>query len=513
MISRTIIRAFRLFEKRYIRSHLVPFAAGCILSGVTVSILAKKRDALKCFDEKQAVDVNHEDQIVDDVKDHLPPTVPYIIIGNGTAAYYTAVSIMSTDHKAKVILNRNAFFLKYLKESLESLEGLDQKYSFPYFEQAVPFSSLLSDDQGHVSYFVNTTVTEIDSDEKKITLDGGEIMHYSKLIIANEMKEIPHPILKSDLSDKILKISNVDDYSALVLALKNQPKVVTILGSNAHAFSLGVSISKLIPGSHVYVINEGPSILDLLPPHLKDKMVEYFAKKNLFIKPGKVENASTVDGKLILGIDDSKIECDLVALFNSKIVDDRYVGGKDCKGIKCLQSTTLGRAGYFVDVDQLGIETDILTAGDNSCYKTEVPLAFEPAGFEYSYTTASVAGKNACGSIEKYTYLPFKICNITDRLRYQLVGDCSPSLETVSVWKTGPKDIVTRPGIVLYHQDGLVVGMMLWNINNKLDLADEVISSKTKIEDSVEVAKWFLPRSDLNVEEVSKIIPVDDPKY
>lgn len=92
-------------------------------------------------------------------------------------------------------------------------------------------------------------------------------------------------------------------------------------------------------------------------------------------------------------------------------------------------------------------------------------------------------------------------------LGYEAIGIVDSSLPTVGVFaKTGDPETGTlygdkhqhdspnndfNKGILFYLRDKSVVGIVLWNIFNRMSLARQVLKDETKYDDLNEVAKLF----------------------
>ena len=71
-------------------------------------------------------------------------------------------------------------------------------------------------------------------------------------------------------------------------------------------------------------------------------------------------------------------------------------------------------------------------------------------------------------------------------------GRIDSSLETVGVYaKTNQNDDYVK-GVVFYKDDqDVVVGVLMWNVFNKMATARRIVNERRKYEDLMEVAKLF----------------------
>ncbi|KAF0991225.1 hypothetical protein HZS_4630, partial [Henneguya salminicola] len=409
------------------------------------------------------------------------PLIPYVVIGNGTAAYYATLSIRKSDPNARVLLiskdkylpysfetrNKNAFFSTELVASKDlSDEDVDLKYSFPLKEQAVLFDNLLEGEGPKISYLINTDIIVIDSDSKKLVLDDNEILKYNKLIIATEMKSIKHEVLQNEqFSDNVIVINN-SFYCSIVLAKNN-----------------GLDVYHIVEGI-VILYHKGTPFYNFLPKYLVEAFVELFKKskkyfcirENINLMNNKIISAENRGDKLILNLNENQpIETDIAIIFNEKMIDDEFILDRKCRGSKCPEKHPYLSKGYYVDSNLRVKEGDIFIAGDNSILQTVSESYPNLFGFDYSYFTGKLAGQNSTGLDTKYEYLPFKIYNISETTKFQTIGLVSSDLESISVWKKPEKDqLGLSNGIVYFHKNNIIMGIVLWNIQGKLDLCEEV---------------------------------------
>ena len=79
------------------------------------------------------------------------------------------------------------------------------------------------------------------------------------------------------------------------------------------------------------------------------------------------------------------------------------------------------------------------------------------------------AGRNLAGADEPYAHTPYYYSAVFGT-RYEAVGTLDSSLETVEDWAEP-----FERGVVYYLDDGEVVGVLLWNIEDQTDAARTVI--------------------------------------
>ena len=158
----------------------------------------------------------------------IPEHVPYILIGGGTASYYAALTIRAYDPDSKVLMITDENEAPYNRPPLSkelwlygtenadnTLEyvGVTGKKRDIHFESDGFYlnpGALKEFEHGGVSLLRNTFVTEIDPENKEVTLSSGKKIKYDKLLIATGGKpKIPHPFYSPHLRNKVMTYHNV----------------------------------------------------------------------------------------------------------------------------------------------------------------------------------------------------------------------------------------------------------------------------------------------------------------
>ncbi len=84
---------------------------------------------------------------------------------------------------------------------------------------------------------------------------------------------------------------------------------------------------------------------------------------------------------------------------------------------------------------------------------------------------------------------------VAPEFAFESVGLIDSQLKTIGVFSDGknltPKIENTNRGVVFYMKSDRVVGILLWNISNKINVARQVIAEGKKVYDINEVLKRF----------------------
>jgi|WetSurMetagenome_2_1015567.scaffolds.fasta_scaffold03038_6 3-phenylpropionate/trans-cinnamate dioxygenase ferredoxin reductase component len=82
-----------------------------------------------------------------------------------------------------------------------------------------------------------------------------------------------------------------------------------------------------------------------------------------------------------------------------------------------------------------------------------------------------LAGRNMAGAHDAYTYMPYFFSDIFE-YGYEAVGEINPALDTIEDWR---KD--REKGVVYYLKNDRCVGVLLFNVWEKVDAARELIKA------------------------------------
>jgi NADPH-dependent 2,4-dienoyl-CoA reductase/sulfur reductase-like enzyme len=133
-------------------------------------------------------------------------------------------------------------------------------------------------------------------------------------------------------------------------------------------------------------------------------------------------------------------------------------------------------------------QMDIFAAGDVAAFQN--PALQKRIRVEHEDNANSmgrIAGRNMAGASDPYHHLPMFYSDLFD-LGYEAVGELDASLPIMADWKEP-----YREGVVYYHQDGRLRGVLLWNVWGQVDAARELIASRNELQ--IEKLKGMLPKA------------------
>lgn len=133
--------------------------------------------------------------------------------------------------------------------------------------------------------------------------------------------------------------------------------------------------------------------------------------------------------------------------------------------------------GIRVDASMRTSDPDIYAAGDVISYPDpfqgkQIRVEHE----EHANLSGQVAGENMAGGQETYQHMPSVYATLFD-IHYDAVGELNPRLETFADWIEP-----YRTGSLYYLSAGRIRGVMLWNIQGKLEDARKLIKDSKQYE-------------------------------
>jgi NADPH-dependent 2,4-dienoyl-CoA reductase/sulfur reductase-like enzyme len=296
---------------------------------------------------------------------------------------------------------------------------------------------------------------------KAVTDDQGKVYGYDKLLLATggSPRRLP-------FSPDIIYFRTLADYRRL-RKLTEAGRRFAVIGGGF----IGSEIAAALAMNHkeVVMLFPGNGICHrIFPSDLSNFVTDYYREKGVEVLTGERVNAIECRGDQFVVGTESKRE----------IVVDGVVAG-----LGITPDVDLARAaglhidnGIIVDEFLRTSNPDIYAAGDVAAFHN--PALGKRMRVEHednANTMGRLAGKNMAGTFEPYHHLPFFYSDLFD-LGYEAVGELDARLDIVADWK-----VPHREGTVYYGRNGLVRGVLLWNVWGQVDAARELITSKQPI--------------------------------
>jgi programmed cell death 8 (apoptosis-inducing factor) len=111
---------------------------------------------------------------------------------------------------------------------------------------------------------------------------------------------------------------------------------------------------------------------------------------------------------------------------------------------------------------------------------------------DHAIVTGRIAGRNMTGSHKIYNSQSIFWSDFAS-VSIEGIGITDSSLNTISIWANScQKQTKFDKGVILYlSKDKVIVGVLLWNISNKISTARQLLSSMSVVDDINLIAKKF----------------------
>jgi NADPH-dependent 2,4-dienoyl-CoA reductase/sulfur reductase-like enzyme len=378
----------------------------------------------------------------------------YIIVGGGLAAASAVEGIRSRADSGSIALFGKESRPPYDRPPLSKglwfgKTTLDQLPIYP--------DSFYS--SNNVRTFFGTEITEIDPKRNQVVDSDGHRYTYDRLLVATGGS----PRHLSFGEGVVRYFRTADDYLGLLEATKTSGSF-TLIGGGFIGGELAAALVSL--GKKVTMIFPDKFILQkVLPVDLARYLTDYYRSKGVTILNGDVPTDVIRSGGAV----------HLKTREGKKLTTDVAIAAIGLN----LHLEFAKRAG-------LRVENGITV---NSFLQTSVPniyaagdVAFFPSKsldksiriehWNNAQSQGKHAGQNMAGANKPFEYLPYFYSDLFD-LGFEAIGDLDSRLTTYSDWREE-----FREGVVYYLNDGIVKGVLLWNVWGKVEDARDLIDRK-----------------------------------
>ncbi|MBN2157222.1 MAG: NAD(P)/FAD-dependent oxidoreductase [Candidatus Lokiarchaeota archaeon] len=376
----------------------------------------------------------------------------YLIIGGAMTSSAAIDGIRSIDEDGSIGIISEEEYKPYERPPLT--KGL--------WHETKLDSIFLEFNNTNIEFYLNTKATKIDAKKKNVTDNKGQQYKYTKLLLATGAS----PKIISKESDRVIYYRYLRDYKKL-RKLTEKYSTFGIIGGGFIGSEIAAALASL--GKKVTMIFPEEGIGGLrFPEELAIYLNRYYEDNGVVVHPRtKVETVGEKNNRVIIKTDKGEFSYDavIVGIGVSPNTDlAQSIGVKIDDGIK-------------VDEYLRTSEADIYAAGDvTSFYSPDLDRSIRVEHEDNAYEQGKLAGKNMAGALKKYDHLPFFYSDLFD-YGYEAVGILNPKLEVIEDWRDEYEE-----GIIYYLQNGIVVGVLLWNVWDQLDNARELIAGKKKLQ-------------------------------
>src|SRR6266545_3191442 len=298
--------------------------------------------------------------------------------------------------------------------------------------------------------------TAINTKQKTVTDDRGNILSYEKLLLATG--GIPRRLPMQ--TGQIIYYRTFDDYLRL-RALANEKLRFAVLGGGFIGSEIAAALRTVGRDVTMIVPEEGIGAR-VFPADLAKFLVDYYREQGVDVRTGEG----------LADLQQSTGKVNVRTTHGKDIPVDVVVAGLGIQPNVELAEQAGLRVENGVVVDELlrTSTADIFAAGDvanffNPALGTRIRVEHE----DNANTMGAAAGRSMAGKGAPYTHLPFFYSDLF-ALGYEAIGELDPRLKTASDWKQE-----FREGVIYYLKDGKVRGVLLWNTWGQVDTARALI--------------------------------------
>ncbi len=372
---------------------------------------------------------------------------PYLIIGGGMTGDAAARAIRAAAPAARIGLISAEAHPPYARPPLS--KGL---------WKGDPESGIWrGTDSLGVDLRLGRRVTAIDTKQKAVTDDRGDVVSYDKLLLATG--GTPRR-LKFD-TGQVIYFRSYDDYRRL-RALANENLRFAVLGGGFIGSEVAAAL-RLVGRNVVMLVPEDGIGARVFPADLSRFLAGYYREQGVEVRTGEgLAGLSQDAGKVVVK-----------TTTGQALPVDVVVAGLGIQPNVELAEQAGLRVDNGIVVDEL-LRTsapDVFAAGDvanfaNPALGTRLRVEHE----DNANTMGAAAGRAMAGQGTPYAHLPFFYSDLF-ALGYEAVGELDPRLDVVSDWKEP-----FREGVVYYLKGGRVRGVLLWNTWGQVDAARALIA-------------------------------------
>ncbi|WP_066522734.1 NAD(P)/FAD-dependent oxidoreductase [Curtobacterium ammoniigenes] len=376
----------------------------------------------------------------------------YLIIGGGMAADAAARGIREIDADGRIGILSADMDPPYARPALSKKLWTDPDFSWP---DQVDLHT--ADDTG-ADIRLQTVVTAIDRDAHVVATAGSDRFGYEKLLIATGGR--PRSLPGLEPSDRVIAYRSAHDYRR-VRELAAAHATIAVVGGGY----IGSEMASALAQNNAQVTFITPTErvgAQMFPRDLAEAFHQHFVDAGVDVRAGRrVVDASEGAEDVTLTLDDGTTvrAAAVVVGFGIDPIDDLAAAA----GLAVDD-------GVIVDDRLRTADPDIFAAGDIAHYPDMLLGERRVEHVDNAQHQGRQAGRNLAGANEPYAYTPMYYSDVFD-MGYEAVGRLDASLETVEDWADP-----TKQGVVYYLDDGVVCGVLLWNVWDKTDNARQVIA-------------------------------------
>lgn len=374
----------------------------------------------------------------------------YLLVGGGMAAAFAARGIREIDKAGTIGLITTDQDEPYTRPALSKKLWTDKEFT----EDKV---SLKTKEKTGADLFLETVVTRIDKESKRVETADGRQFSYNRLLLSTggEPKQLDGP----DDKERIFAFRSFEDYR-LLRKLAGEKRHIIVVGGSYIGTELAANLA-LNDTQITFIYPQerlsGNRFVDELAREYEDRYRQhgitlmnstrassYTVSENEVVVTLENGETLTADG-LVLGIG----------------VEPRLELAEEA-GLKVED-------GVIADEFLTTSDPDIFAAGDIVSYPDPILGRNRIEHVDHARKSGKTAGKNMAGAAAAYDYTPYFYSDVFD-LSWQAIGTLDPELDYYI-------DEVDGGKVVYYLEDDKPVGIITWNMDADLDDVREVLKN------------------------------------
>ena len=314
-----------------------------------------------------------------------------------------------------------------------------------------------------VELHLSRRVTAVNTKQKTVTNDRGNVVSYEKLLLATGGTPRRLPMQ----TGQIIYYRTFDDYLRL-RALANEKLRFAVLGGGFIGSEVAAAL-RMVGREVTMLVPEDGIGARVFPADLSRFLVDYYREQGVDVRTGEG----------LAGLQQSAGTVVVRTTHGKEIPADVVVAGLGIQpNVELAEQAGLGVDNGIVVDDLLRTSApDVFAAGDvANFFNPTLGMRMRVEHEDNANTMGAAAGRSMAGKGAAYTHLPFFYSDLF-ALGYEAVGELDPRLEVESHWKEP-----FREGVVYYLKDGKVRGVLLWNTWGQVDNARAIIGTTKRLE-------------------------------
>jgi 3-phenylpropionate/trans-cinnamate dioxygenase ferredoxin reductase component len=383
----------------------------------------------------------------------------YVIVGAGLAGAFAVEGIRERDGQGTILLIGAEAQRPYNRPPLSKQLWTGKETLDTIFAHDPGFYG-----QHHVELALSTEIVTLDAAAKTVVARDGRRYQYGKLLLATGGKPRTLPIPGGDL-DGIFYFRTYQDYVRLRGAA-DKAKSAVVIGGGFIGSEIAAALKMI--GREVSMILPEPYLVSrVFPEPLGRAIQKNYLDRGVRILDGDRPVAIARSGERFTVRSQNGVQID---------ADVVVVGIGIAPELKLAAQAGLQTGNGIVVNERLQTsDPNIYAAGDNAFFPYRaLGKSMRVEHWDNAINQGKWAGRNMAGAAVPYDYMPFFFSDLFE-FGYEAVGEVDASLETYADW---PEKF--RTGVIYYLADGLVKGVMLCNVWEKVDAARELIQKREK---------------------------------